>query len=31
MNRKTYELAAIIQKVPSQDGAYVKFPHDISP
>lgn len=29
MNKKTYEFAAYIQKVPGMDGAYVEFPYDV--
>lgn len=29
MDRKTYEYAAIIRKVPDVDGAYVDFPYDV--
>ncbi len=29
MNPKVYEYTAVIQKVPDQDGAYVKFPHNV--
>ena len=29
MNSKLYEFDAIIKKVPSIDGAYIDFPHDV--
>ena len=29
MDRRVYEFDAVIQKVPSQDGAYIVFPYDI--
>jgi len=29
MNRKVYEVEAIIRKVPDIDGAYIEFPYDI--
>jgi hypothetical protein len=29
MEHKTYDFAAIIQKVPGQDGAYIAFPFDL--
>ena len=29
MTSKIYEFAAVIQKVPDQDGAYIVFPYDL--
>jgi hypothetical protein len=29
MNKKIYEIEAIIKKVPDIDGAYIEFPYDV--